>query len=83
MLEGDLSEELNLSADRKERIRRSAAKSLEYLTDKTHEIEQYMLDEIVSKVDEPSQKKLKAALGQPIKNAPANIQLMLMLLPIQ
>ena len=78
LIEGELSKRLKFSRAKKDTLKRKSAESLKYLTQETAKIEEFFLDEMASTLDENRSKKFKAAFGRPVKNAPVNIDLMLM-----
>lgn len=78
LIEGELSERMKFSPAKKDLLKEKAAEALKLLTTETGKIEESVLDEIASSLDEDRGKKFKAAFGRPVKNAPVNIDLMLM-----
>jgi len=78
LVEGELSEELKLTPEQKDLLKKNAKNSLEFLTRETAGIEEFVLDEMASTLDEARARKFKAAFGSPVKNAPVNIDLMMM-----
>ena len=78
LVEGELSEFLKFTSAQKDTLKNNAKNALEFLTKETAKIEEYVLDEMASTLDEKRSKKFKAAFGSPVKNAPVNIDLMLM-----
>ena len=78
LLEGGLSESLKFTPAKKARLKKNAKDALKFLTKETAKIEEFVLDEMASTLDEKRGGKFKNAFGSPVKNAPVNIDLMLM-----
>ncbi len=78
ILEGDFSVQLELPPNERTRIQDSANVARENLIAASKEIEQFVVDQYLMLADEATGKKLKELLGTPVKNAPANVGLLLM-----
>ena len=77
LLEGPLHDEWKLTSKTTDPLRASAKQAYDDLVAKSHEIEAFVINRLASELDETSERKFLEVFGQPIKNTPANLSLLL------
>ena len=77
LLEGPLHDEWKLTSKTTDPLRASAKQAYDDLVAKSHEIEAFVINRLASELDETSERKFLEVFGQPIRNTPANLSLLL------
>lgn len=78
ILDGPLSETLDLSAEQREAIEKSAEDAIDAVNKSTRMIEQTIIDKVSEQLSDSASKSFKELLGDPIDDVPLSIQMLLL-----